>query len=291
MRLLKLLVPAALVAAGIGFWLTAPGRVDAAAYEGLNGDAARGEPVFIAAGCASCHHAPEAEDNLVLAGGQAFASDFGTFFAPNISPSAAGIGGWSVPEFLRAMQAGVSPEGQHYYPAFPYTAYALADPQDMVDLKAYLDTLPGDDTASKPHELPLPFQWRRGLGLWKTLYAGGGWVLEEAGTEQVARGRVLVEALGHCGECHTPRGPLGGLQRDAWLQGAANPSGPGRIPAIDPAGLRWSEAEIAYYLESGFTPEFDTAGGHMAEVVKNTAQLPASDREAIAAYLKALPGG
>jgi mono/diheme cytochrome c family protein len=291
MSLLRWGTALALVGAGAFWGLTRPAPLPA--DPGLSGDAARGAQIFAAGGCASCHAAPGAEGDAkkVLAGGRAFATPFGTFHAPNISPSPAGIGGWSTPQFLRAMQDGVSPEGQHYYPAFPYTSYALADPQDMVDLKVYLDDLPEDDTASLPHELPLPFQIRRGLGLWKQLYAGKGWVMAAPQDAQIARGRYLVEALGHCGECHTPRDMLGGPQRAAWLSGAANPSGPGRIPGIDPASLDWAAADIAYYLESGFTPSFDTAGGHMVEVVENTAQLPAEDRDAIAAYLKALPGG
>ncbi|CAN0586886.1 unnamed protein product, partial [Ectocarpus sp. 12 AP-2014] len=103
------------------------------------------------------------------------------------------------------------------------------------------------------------------------------------------RGRYLVEALGHCGECHTPRTFTGAMDRSAWLSGAPNPSGDGRIPAITPSELGWSAADIAYYLESGFTPDYDSAGGEMADVVTNLAQLPPEDRAAIAAYLIALP--
>ena len=116
-------------------------------------------------------------------------------------------------------------------------------------------------------------------------------VLADASDAQVERGRYLVEGLAHCGECHTPRNALGGLEQDAWLTGAPNPSGKGRIPGITPAHLDWSKADLVEYFTSGFTPEYDSAGGEMAEVVSNLAQLPESDREAIAAYLKALPGG
>jgi mono/diheme cytochrome c family protein len=125
--------------------------------------------------------------------------------------------------------------------------------------------------------------------VWKLLFARGDFVLAEAETEQVARGRYLAEALGHCGECHTPRNALGGLDRARWLAGAPNPSGQGRIPNITPGRLRWSEADIASYLKTGFTPEFDSAGGHMAEVVRNLSHLPDADLAAIAAYLKAVP--
>ena len=105
------------------------------------------------------------------------------------------------------------------------------------------------------------------------------------------RGRYLVEALGHCAECHTARGPLGNLDLDKWMSGAPNPKGKGNIPGITPAQLDWSAQDIAYYFETGFTPDFDSAGGQMARVVENLSKLPASDRSAITAYLKALPAG
>ncbi len=256
---------------------------------GLTPDAGRGAVIYAAAGCASCHAAEDGPAD-VLSGGKAFVSAFGTFHAPNISQDAdQGIGGWSDLQIANAITQGVGADGAHLYPAFPYTAYHKAELQDVVDLIAHLRTLPADPTPSQPHDLGFPFNIRAGLGLWKALYLKGGWVLAEAPTPEVTRGRYLAEALGHCGECHTPRDALGGLDRGAWLSGAPNPSGKGRIPNITPGGLSWSEGEIAEYLSSGFTPDFDTAGGAMAEVVKNTAQLPDTDRAAIAAYLKAVP--
>lgn len=293
---MRLIVASAVVLAlaGAGAWvLSAPGALPAGSLEGLTGDAARGELVFWAGGCASCHAAEGARDEarLVLSGGRRLPSDFGTFVAPNISPHPeAGIGGWSFEEFAAAMILGVSPEGAHYYPSFPYTSYARATPQDIADLWAFLQTLPPDATPSAPHEIGFPFSIRRAVGLWKLLYAGdGGFVLAEAATPEIERGRYLAEALGHCGECHTPRNALGGLDTARWLAGAPNPSGPGTIPNITPAKLAWSEGDIAAYLKTGFTPDFDTAGGHMAEVVRNLANLPDADLAAIAAYLKAVP--
>ncbi|NCO87460.1 MAG: cytochrome c, partial [Rhodobacterales bacterium] len=134
-----------------------------------------------------------------------------------------------------------------------------------------------------------PFNIRRAVGLWKVLFRSDAFVVTGALTPQQARGRYLAEALGHCGECHTPRNALGGLDRTRWLAGAPNPSGEGRIPDITPGRLQWTEAGIAEYLKSGFTPDFDTAGGEMAEVVRNTARLTDADRAAIAAYLKIVP--
>lgn len=289
MRTFLFLAAGIVVAAGAaGLWISRPQTVDAAAFAALIPDPGRGEAVFHAAGCASCHAAPGAtgDDRRVLAGGQRFASDFGTFIAPNISPHPAqGIGDWSLQDFANAVMRGVSPAGQHYYPAFPYTAYQHATPQDVADLYGYVMTLPASDTPSAAHDLGFPFSIRRGVGLWKALYMIPGWQMTDPAPGPEERGRYLVEALGHCAECHTPRNGFGGLDRDNWLAGAPNPSGQGRIPDITAEGLGWSAFDIAAYLDSGFTPEFDVVGGSMAAVVENFARLPASDREAVAAYL------
>lgn len=272
----------------IGLWLTQATALPPPKGV-ITGDIVRGEQVFWAAGCASCHTAPDApEGSLVLAGGQTFPSDFGTFVAPNVSMDPThGIGGWTEAQFLAAVRAGVSPDGAHYYPVFPYTAYALADPQDLVDLWAFWQELPADPTPSKPHGVGLPFSIRRAVGAWKLLNTPDGFT-GPASTPEEERGRYLAEALGHCAECHTPRDALGGLDRSRWMAGAPNPSGQGRIPDITPAALTWSQAEIAAYLNDGFTPDFDSAGGHMVSVIRNLSRLPEDDRKAIAAYLKAL---
>jgi mono/diheme cytochrome c family protein len=105
----------------------------------------------------------------------------------------------------------------------------------------------------------------------------------------VERGRYIVEALAHCAECHTPRSMLGGLDQGRWMAGAPSPDGQGRVPNITPAKLNWSAGEIYTYLTTGFTPDYDSVGGHMAHVVDNMAQLPEADVRAVVAYLKALP--
>ncbi len=280
----------ALIVAGVGWWLTAPAPRPASDFDGLTADAARGALTFATAGCASCHAAPGAagEAKLTLAGGQRFASPFGTFIAPNISPGPEGIGGWTLAQFANAVQRGISPQGAHYFPAFPYTSYIRANDQDVADIHAYMQSLPVSDAASLPHEVAFPFNIRRAVGLWKWLYLEDAWVTEAASPE-IERGRYLSEALAHCAECHTPRDALGGLDASAWMAGAPNPSGPGRIPAITPDKLFWSEPDLAEYFNSGFTPEFDSAGGHMADVIENLAKLPPEDRAALAAYVKALP--
>ena len=292
MRIGRIVLGLAVAAAAAGWFLAAPQPLSEASVAGVRGDAGRGALAFAAAGCASCHMAPGAtgDAKLVLSGGERFATAFGTFIAPNISPDpVAGIGGWTLAAFASAVQRVVSPEGQHYYPAFPYTAYARASLQDVADIQAYIATLPASPVQSLPHEVGFPFSIRAALGGWKLLFGGGGWVVDTNLTPTEARGRYLVEAMAHCAECHTPRNPLGGLDRTRWLAGAPDPSGPGRIPNITPGGLDWSADEIVEYLTTGFTPDYDTAGGRMALVVENTARLPEADRRAIAAYLGRVP--
>ena len=274
----------------------------------LEGDAERGEQVFWAGGCAGCHAAPgfdmssPLEDRLVLTGGRRLESDFGTFIAPNVSMhDEHGIGRWDLMDFANATLMGVSPGGAHYYPSFPYTSYIRMAPQDLADLWAFWQTLPADATPSEPHELGFPFAWRRGVGLWKRLNLRAdfptpepedepahmsedeGENSDETGDTSIARGRYLAEALAHCAECHTPRTLTGALDRSAWMAGAPNPSGSGRIPAIPGEG--WSERNLVGYLTSGLTPAADVVGGSMADVVVHMQQLPDADIEAIAAYI------
>lgn len=283
---------AAVMAAGAGgLFLTRPATLPANFASGHQPDALAGELVFHASGCASCHSSPGAEASArpLLSGGLAFPSDFGTFYAPNISPHPTeGIGNWSLDDFARAVTLGVSPQGQHYYPAFPYTAYQHMTPDDVADLFAFMQTLPHSDVASLPHDVGFPFNIRRGLGLWKLAFLDRAYVMDAPDDPVLERGRYLVEGLAHCGECHTPRNAVGALDRARWMGGAPNPSGKGTIPNVTPAVLSWSEADLIEYFTSGFTPEYDSAGGEMAEVVKNLSQLPREDRAAIAAYVLAL---
>lgn len=297
MRKLVLLIIILAIIGGAGFWLlTIPSHVEAAKLAAVTpGDPQRGQGIFWQGGCASCHAAPGAKGDarLVLSGGEELVTPFGTFVTPNISPSKQGIGDWSFADLANAMTHGVSPDGRHYYPAFPYTSYARMQLQDIADLYAFLKTLPPSDKIAGPHRLSFPFTIRRGLGLWKLLYLSDKPVLTIANaTDAIKRGQYLVEGPGHCGECHTPRSPIGGPDKSQWLAGAKAPEGKGVIPNITggEGGIdSWSEKDISYALESGFTPDFDSLGGSMADVVTNMAHLEPADREAIAAYLKAVP--
>ena len=292
MRMMRWLIVLGLVAAGGLYVLARPKPLPESAVAGLTGDPAKGELVFWAAGCASCHMAAEAKGDaeLVLSGGQRFPSDFGTFIAPNISQDPEhGIGKWSLLDLANAITQGVSPEGEHLYPALPYASYAKMEMQDVADLYAFMKTLPADPTPSQPHELAFPFSIRETLGVWKLLFLNNDWMLPGNLTPTAARGRYIAEALAHCGECHTPRNLLGGMDKSRWLGGAPNPSGEGKIPNITPDKLKWAAADIVQYLTTGFTPEFDVVGGHMAHVVENMARLPESDRLAVAEYILAVP--
>lgn len=204
-----------------------------------------------------------------------------------------GIGAWSERDFLDAMLHGTAPDGSHYYPAFPYTSYARMEPGDVRDLWAFWQTLPAVEGAAPDHDLPFLVTIRRGIGLWKALHLDPAPVIAvDASDPVLARGRYLVEGPGHCGECHTPRGLTGGLDTDRWLAGAPAAAGEGRNPNITggEGGIgSWSEADIAYYLETGFTPDFDVVGGTMVAVQRSLEMLEAEDRAAIAAYLKAVP--
>lgn len=284
----------ALTAAG---WVaTRPRTLSAEAIRALpEGDAARGEAVFWAGGCTSCHAAADAsaEERLKLGGGRELTTPFGTFVTPNISADPAdGIGAWSKADFANAMMRGVSPEGTHFYPAFPYASYIRMTPQDVADLWAFLETLPPVAGKAPPDRLAFPYSIRRGVGLWKLLFLSPDPIVTVDTTDPlVSRGQYLVEGPGHCGECHTPRGALGAIDTSRWLAGGPAPEGPGRIPNITPGGPigDWSTDDLVTYFETGFTPDFDSVGGSMAEVQRNLAMLSPNDLEAIAAYLKAVP--
>ncbi len=300
-RFVMLLVIAAIVGL-IGFVvITQPSTIREAALPTHTPSLANGEQMFFAGGCASCHATPASDrcddpvykDKHTLGGGRCLLTPFGTFYAPNISSDkATGIGAWTTIQFINAMKKGVSPDGRHYYPAFPYTSYQRMKFADLIDLKAYMDTLPAVKTTVPDHDLALPFRFRRGLGLWKAMFMDGkSFVPDPSKSEEVNRGGYLVEGPGHCGECHTPRNFIGGFDMKKRMAGGPAPEGDGWIPNITPAkdGLAsWSEGDVEAMLTSGMLPDFDFVGGPMAAVARNMAQLKPEDRKAIAAYLKSL---
>jgi mono/diheme cytochrome c family protein len=281
-------------AAGLGiyWWLTIPGVVESSSLPPRTPNLANGLMAFNAGGCASCHAVPNQPDRLKLGGGLAMPSPFGTFYVPNISSDPAyGIGRWSEADFVTAVLKGTSPDGTHYFPAFPYASYQYASVDDVRDLFAYLKTLPAVSGKPRDHDVPFPFNVRRNVGIWKWLFMGGKPLVADASRPASwNRGAYLVNGLGHCAECHSPRDFLGGIVEPQRFAGGPNPEGEGWVPNITQKRLgEWSAKDIAYFLETGQTPDGDTAGGSMVRVIKNTSQLSAEDRAAIGEYLKSLP--
>lgn len=255
----------------------------------------RGEYLFRAGGCAGCHTDVE-HGGRPLAGGRALRTPFGTFYGPNLTPDPVhGLGRWTEAEFRRALRQGRARDGGHYFPAFPYPAFTAMSDADVGDLWAYLRSLPPAPVSNRPHELKFPFGWRPLVRFWKALYFKAGPVQPDARLSAAAnRGRYLVQAICHCGECHTPRGRLGGFQRGLYLAGTSSGPTGDAVPNITPdrkTGIgRWSEGDLAEFLRSGMEPDGDFAGGAMGEVITNaTSHLTEADRRAIAAYLKTVP--
>lgn len=257
--------------------------------------ASRGEYLAKASGCISCHTNYEAE-GAAYAGGRPLGTPFGTFFSPNITPDIeTGIGSWSDAEFIRAFRDGVNPSDQHYFPVFPYTSYTRLTDPDLLDLKAYLFGLEPVRQANRRHDVSFPFNARFGQFFWKLLFFERGPVLDSpTQSETWNRGRYLVDAAAHCGECHTPRNLMGGMRESLYLAGT--PDGPEgeRVPNITPdraTGIgSWSRSDIVNLLQTGFKPDFDNVQGSMEEVIEHGLKdLTAEDLNAIAEYLKSIP--
>ena len=298
-------LPALLVLGAAGalvFYLTTmPVTVPASALSAHTPDLANGKYMFTAGGCAECHAVPlegcgdlKIKDAEVLAGGRCLKTPFGTFNVPNISPDKeTGIGNWTTLDFVNAMKHGIAPDGTYLYPAFPYPSYQRMTFEDLIDLKAYLDSLPAVNNKVKPSELRFPYNIRRALGIWDRLYVDGkSFTPDPNASAKINRGAYLVQGPAHCSECHSSRNFLGGIVKGTEFAGAPGLEGKGHVPNITPSkdGIGdWSEEDIAYLLETGNKPDYDTIGETMAPVQKNMAKLTPEDRVAIAAYIKSLP--
>jgi mono/diheme cytochrome c family protein len=280
------------IAAAAAFWFaTNPTTIPATAVGPYIRDSANGRAMFYAGGCASCHATPGQDDKTKLGGGLALKSPFGTFYAPNISPDPDdGIGRWSKTDFLTAMQKGTSPEGRHYFPAFPYTSYQHMRTEDVLDLFEHLKTLPAVQGRPRDHDVPFPFNLQRALGAWKFLFLDGkSFEADASKSAEWNRGAYLVNGPGHCAECHSPRNALGGIVAEQRFAGGPSLEGEGWIPNITQKALGdYSDKDLAYLLETGQTPDGDSVGGSMTAVIRNTSQLAPNDRNAIAAYVKSL---
>ncbi len=301
-RKIALSLIALCVLAALAFYVaTIPVGVLASALPEHAPDLANGKYLFTAGGCADCHAVPlkgcgdlKIKDAERLAGGRCLKTPFGTFNVPNISPDKeTGIGNWTTLDFVTAMKRGIAPDGTYLYPAFPYTSYQRMTYEDLIDLKAYLDGLPAAKSKVPPSELRFPFNLRRGLGLWHLLYVDGkSFTPDLSASAEFNRGAYLVRGPAHCSECHSSRNSLGGIVKDTEFAGAPSVEGDSSVPNITPSedGIGdWSEEDIAYLLETGSKPDYDTIGETMVAVQENMAKLTPEDRNAIAAYIKSLP--
>lgn len=273
----------------IGFYVLSAPKPTKLSPEFANstGDAGAGARIFAATGCLSCHITPDTETaDMQLGGGRPFPSPFGTFYAPNISPSPEGIGDWSEAEFAIALKSGIGKDSKHLYPVLPYMSYQFMREEDIIDLYAFIMTLPVVDTMPPPHDLPFYARWRRPLGIWKRL---ANYKLPDNLGALTAQnnGAYLVEAMSHCSECHTPRDVFGFKSGTAWLAGATLFGTDEKAPSLRADNLgAWSDDELKTYLQTGFTPDYDTASGEMVEVINNLGQLPDEDIDDIIRYLR-----
>jgi len=252
----------------------------------------RGQYLTYAGGCISCH-TEDADDAVPLAGGRAMETPFGTFYSPNITPDEeAGIGGWSEGDFVNAFWEGVSPDGEHYFPSFPYTAYTGVSREDLLAIRAYLMSLEPVSNESPEHDLAWYMDTRLAAGGWKALnFEPARFEPDPERDQQWNRGAYLVRHLGHCGECHTPRSATGVLIADEEFAGSE--FGDEHIPNISSHRVdgigRWSLSDIEYFLDIGMLPDGDFTGSSMVAVIEdNTSKLTREDRLAIAAYLKSV---
>lgn len=253
---------------------------------------ARGAYLARVGNCAGCH---TAQGGAAYAGGRGIATPFGTVYAGNLTPDATtGIGAWSSAEFWRALHHGRSRDGRLLYPAFPYTSYTQVSREDSDALYTYLRSLPPVQQSNPAHALRFPYNTQAALAVWRALFfAPGQPVVHAARSADWNRGAYLVNGLGHCASCHTPRNALGS-ERVAQALGGGTLAGQGwYAPALDrpdEAGVaQWPLPDVVALLQTGVAPQGSVIGP-MAEVVfRSTQHLNDADARAIAVYLQALP--
>ncbi len=286
---LKILLAGALLGLGLLVYLITGAPQQFRDVASLTGDATRGAYVLRMGGCVACHTDSKAENGF-LAGGVAFPTPFGTYLSPNITSDAEnGLGGWSQDDFINAIINGMSPDGRHYAPAFPYTSYSAMTDQDLVDLWAYLQTVPAQSMPNQTHDVTFPFNLNIATASWKTLFFEHKVIASNPDKSDAwNRGNYLVNGPGHCGECHSPRGALGNLDTNNAFTGSVINSDE-RVPGITSAQLQengWTMDNIPFSLSFGMLPDGDFFGGSMGEVIEgSTKHLTEQDRRAMAEYL------
>jgi nicotinate dehydrogenase subunit B len=247
---------------------------------------ARGRQLAALGDCRVCHTV--ALGGVVNAGGRAIETPFGTIYSTNITPDVeTGIGGWSYPAFERAMREGIHRDGRHLYPAFPYVHFTKANDADLQALYAYLMAQAPVRAENRETTLAFPFNLRPLIAGWNALFhEPGAFQVDATKSELWNRGAYLIEGLGHCGACHSPRNALGAEKARAYLAGgfAEGWEAP-PLTSLSHAPIPWSEDELFAYLRTGESPLHGVAAGPMAPVVKELASLPDQDIRAMAVYL------
>ena len=249
---------------------------------------ARGEYLTRAANCAACH---TVQGGRPFAGGYPFKLPFGTLYSTNITADRqTGIGTWTDDEFVRALHDGIAKGGKHLYPAFPYTAYTGLSRDDALAIKAYLFSLPAVNAPAKPNNFPFPFNQRWTMMFWNLVFLKDHrFEPDKRLSVQQNRGAYLATALGHCGECHTPRNLGYGLKSNRQFAGAVLTGWRAwNISSDKSAGVgAWSDQQLADYLNTGHAMGHGSAGGPMSEAVQNSLQyLTPQDTTALIAYLR-----
>lgn len=283
------------VAAASFWWLTRPDPLPASAIPAHDADLANGERLYHAGSCFACHQPPAGAAAASLpSGGTAFKTPIGVFYPQNLTPDPeTGLGRWSEADFVNAMARGLAPDGRHYFPAFPYMAYRAMKVADLLDLRGYLMSLAPVKAVHPPHTVPQLGLARRGVGLWKRLaFARPPFQAASGGSDAWRRGAYLVNAPGHCGECHTPRNRLMIENLDRYMAGGAHPGGEGKVPSLRGLVAREKYEDVSHLtlaLQNGEELGYENlSSGGMGRIQENLARLPEADIRAIAEYLLSL---
>ena len=259
---------------------------------------ARGEYLVTAGNCASCH---TTQDGAFMSGGLPFRTPFGTIYSTNITPDPlTGIGNWSEVDFLNSLRHGLRPDGDHLYPAFPYTAYTKASDDDILAMFAYLKSIKPVRITPPQKDLVYPFNYRPLMAFWKLLYFQPGvYEVREDQSEQWNRGAYLVEALAHCSACHSPRNSLGAERAAAHMGGGEfldlvarqhyRPWSAPNLTATERGLALWSEQDLADYLKTARNDMLESFGPMNEVIINSTRYLEAQDIGAMVTYLKNLP--
>jgi mono/diheme cytochrome c family protein len=283
------------IAAFVLWYLTRPDPFPASAIPAHEADLANGETLYHAGSCFACHRPKEgAADASLPSGGTPLPTPVGAFHPQNITPDPeTGIGRWSEADFVSAMTRGIAPDGSHYFPAFPYMAYRAMRISDLLDLRAYLMSLKPVKAVNQPHAVFQLGLARRGVGLWKRLaLARPPFTAAAGGSPSWTRGAYLVNAPGHCGECHTPKSWLMVEDLGRYMAGGPHPAGEGKVPSL--VGLLAREkyedvSNLTLALQNGEELGYeDLSSGGMGLIQANLAKLPESDVRAISEYLLSL---